>query len=93
MLYNFKWLQPGQIFPPIKEAPRIDRYYQNAQLFDGDHFASPEFRTHDDHIVGGVNLYLKCAQRISQVIGNFDEVVSFPTLLNYQRLMSLKMAD
>lgn len=93
MLYNFKWLQPGQIFPPIKEASRIDRYYQNAQLFDGDHFASPEFRTHDDHIVGGVNLYLKCAQRISQVIGNFDEVVSFPTLLNYQRLMSLKMAD
>lgn len=93
MLYNFDWLAPGETFPPIREWPRIKRYYQNAQLFDGDHFADSKFRTHDPRIADGVNLYLKCAERISQVIGNFDEVVSFPTLLNYQRLMSLKMAD
>lgn len=93
MLYNFNWLQPGKNFPPVRESGRITRYRQNAQLFDGDHFADPEFRTHDESCENGVNLYLKCAERISQVIGNFDEVVSFPTLLNYQRLMSLKMAD
>lgn len=93
MLYNFKWLEPGQNFPPIKEAPRIERYYQNAQLFDGDHFADPCFRTHDTRRADGVNLYLRCAERISQVVGNFSDVISFPTLLNYQRLMSLKMAD
>lgn len=93
MLFNFDWLQPGQTFPPAQEAPRIRRYRQNAQLFDGDHFADPEFRTHDPRLADGVNLYIKCAERISQVVGNFDEVVSFPTLLNYQRLMSLKMAD
>lgn len=96
MLYNYDWLQPGKAFPPPVEAGRIQRYRQNAHLFDGDHFADPEFRTRTpfgmvDDVP--VNLYLKCAERISQVIGNFEEVVSFPTLLNYQRLMSLKMAD
>ena len=93
MLYNFDWLQPGKNFPPEREMSRITRYRQNAQLFDGDHFADPSFRTHDPHVADGVNLYLKCAERISQVVGNFDDVISFPTLLNYQRLMSLKMAD
>lgn len=93
MLYNFDWLQPGQSFPPVREMPRVMRYCQNAQLFDGDHFADPAFRTHDLHQVDSINCYIQCAKRISQVIGNFEEVVSFPTLLNYQRLMSLKMAD
>ena len=93
MLYNFEWLEPGSTFPPAREQERIKRYLQNAQLFDGDHFADATFRTHDPHCADGINLYLKCAERISQVVGNFEEVVSFPTLLNYQRLMSLKMAD
>lgn len=93
MLYNFEWLEPGSTFPPAREQERIKRYLQNAQLFDGDHFADATFRTHDSHCADGINLYLKCAERISQVVGNFEEVVSFPTLLNYQRLMSLKMAD
>lgn len=96
MLYNYDWLQPGKAFPPPVEAGRIQRYRQNAHLFDGDHFADPEFRTRTPFGMADdvpVNLYLKCAERISQVIGNFEEVISFPTLLNYQRLMSLKMAD
>lgn len=93
MLYNMEWLQPGKSFPPIRETGRIKRYRQNAQLFDGDHFADPKFRTHDEHCEDCVNLYAMCASRISRVIGNFNDVVSFPTLLNYQRLMSLKMAD
>lgn len=93
MLFNFNWLQTGQVFPPVREAQRILRYRQNAMLFDGDHFADPEFRTHDAKCEHGVNFYIQCAKRISQVIGNFDDVISFPTLLNYQRLMSLKMAD
>ena len=93
MLYNFKWLEPGQLFPPLREQKRIERYRQNAMLFDGDHFDDPTFRSHDDACDHGISVYLKCAERISRVIGNFEEVVSFPTLLNYQRLMSLKMAD
>lgn len=94
MLFNFEWLQAGKNFPPEREMPRIVRYRQNAMLFDGDHFADPVFRTHDSHgCERGVGVYLKCAERISRVIGNFDDVISFPVLLNYQRLMSLKMAD
>ena len=95
MLYNFDWLQPGKSFPPEAEVPRIERYKQNAKLFDGDHFADPALRSRNplDMSAPPVNLYLKCAERISQVVGNFEEVVSFPTLLNYQRLMTLKTAD
>ena len=96
MLYNMDWLQPGKQFPPSGERNRIVRYHQNARLFDGDHFDDPEFRS---RIPAGIdakaciNLYQKCAERISRVIGNWDEVISFPTLLNYQRLMTLKVAD
>lgn len=96
MLYDFKWLQPGKTFPPATEEARIVRYIQNAQLFDGDHFADPALRRREAPGCSEqypINVYLKCAERISQVIGNFEEVISFPTLLNYQRLMSLKMAD
>jgi len=90
------WLQPGKQFPPSAEKERIVRYHQNARLFDGDHFDDPDFRSRVPAGVSAevcVNLYAKCAERISRVIGNWEEVISFPTLLNYQRLMTLKVAD
>ena len=96
MLYNMDWLQPGKQFPPSAERERIIRYHQNARLFDGDHFDDPEFRSRVPAGVSAevhVSLYAKCAERISRVVGNWDEIISFPTLLNYQRLMTLKVAD
>ena len=95
MLYNLDWLAPGESFPPPVEVPRICRYKQNARLFDGDHFADPQFRSRSplDRYDEPVNLYLKCAERISKVVGNFEDIISFPVLLNYQRLMTLKTAD
>ena len=96
MLYNMDWLQPGKQFPPSAERERIVRYHQNAMLFDGNHFDDPEFRSRVPAGVSAevcVNLYAKCAERISKVVGNWDEIISFPTLLNYQRLMTLKVAD
>ena len=93
MLYNLKWLEPGQVFPPRQEVPRLTRYLQNAALFNGDHFGDPVLRSRDGISELPVDVFMKSAERISQIIGNFEEVVSFPTLLNYQRLMSLKMAD
>lgn len=95
MLYNLDWLEPGSAFPPAIEVPRITRYKQNARLFDGDHFADPEFRSRNSLDMGDtpVNLYKLCAERISKVVGNFDDIISFPVLLNYQRLMTLKTAD
>lgn len=93
MLYDMSWLQPGKIFPPQSEVPRLTRYAQNAMLFDGDHFSDPIIRSRNSLSTLGVDVYAKCAERIQRVIGNFDEVISFPVLLNYQRMMSLKMAD
>lgn len=96
MLYNMDWLQPGKTFPPTVEQARITRYHQNAQLFDGDHFDDPKFRTrlpYESHVTEKVNLYAQCAKRISRVIGNWEDIISFPVLLNYQRLMTLKVAD
>lgn len=94
MLRNLKWLEPGETFPPLKERARIRRYVENEALFDGEHFGEV-LRTREQvySFEKGISVYQKCAERICQVIGNFDEVISFPVLLNFQRLMSLKMAD
>lgn len=94
MLYNLDWLKPGQPFPPLQERDRIKRYLENEALFDGEHFGS-ELRDRNKTYLkeGSILVYQKCAERISQVVGNFEDVISFPVLMNYQRLMSLKMAD
>lgn len=94
MLRNLAWLESGQSFPPLKERKRIRRYIENEALFDGEHFGKV-LRTRDDLYTreSTVSVYQKCAERISQVVGNFDDIISFPVLLNFQRLMSLKMAD
>lgn len=93
MLFNFKWLEPGQPFPPTQEVHRIERYRQNATLFGGGHFHDDVCRSRDHSECGPIEVFSRCARRISTVVGNFEDVVSFPVLLNYQRLMSLKMAD
>ena len=94
MLYNLNWLNPGENFPPLVERDRIKRYLENEVLFDGEHFGS-ELRDRNKlyHSEGSVSVYQKCAERISQVVGNFEDIISFPVLLNYRRLLSLKMAD
>lgn len=95
MLYNLDWLKPGSVFPPAVEVPRLTRYAQNAMLFDGDHFGDPVFRSRNslEPAYEPVNIYKLCAERISKVVGNFEDIISFPVLLNYQRLISLKTAD
>lgn len=94
MLYSLKWLEPGQPFPPLGERDRIKRYLENEALFDGEHFGD-ELRDRNKlwSNEGNVAVYRKCAERISQVVGNFEDIISFPVLMNYQRLMSMKMAD
>lgn len=94
MLYSLKWLEPGQPFPPLGERDRLKRYLENEALFDGEHFGD-ELRDRNKvwSTEGNIAVYQKCAERISQVIGNFEDIISFPVLMNYQRLMSMKMAD
>lgn len=93
MLYNLEWLKPRKPFPPTVEKARIERYNQNASLFDGDHFNSSEYRHRNDSTTSYIQVYENCARRISRIIDNWDDIFCFPVLLNYQRLMSLKMAD
>ena len=93
MLYSLDWLQPGRMFPPAGEKSRIQRYRENAALFDGDHFESSVMRHRYGTCQESITVYSECARRISRVVGNFENVISFPVLLNYQRLASIKMAD
>lgn len=94
MLRNIAWLDEGQPFPPMKERPRIQRYIENALLFDGEHFGETlRARGENKGLEREHSVYHMCADRISKVVGNFDDIISFPVLLNYQRMISLKTAD
>lgn len=96
MLYNLNWLQSGKSYPPMCERERITRYIQNAALFNNNQFSSNKFRNRIESpgvLSDTVGLYDSCVERISKVIGNFSDIISVPVLLNYQRFMSLKLAD
>lgn len=93
MLYSLEWLKQGKMFPPKSEKTRLQRYKENAMLFKGDHFDTTVMRHRDGVCTESISVYSECARRISRVVGNFDNIISFPVLLNYQRLMSVKMAD
>ena len=77
MLTNLNWLKSGERFPPKEEVERIGLYTHNRNLFESRH--SEEYEV--------------TLRRIQRIIGNFEEVVSYPIVINYQKLMSLKIAD
>lgn len=77
MLTNLNFLQPGQTWPPKSEAERLEMYAANRKLFENKHS----------------EVYKEAFKRIERVISNFQDVVSYPVIINYQKLMSLKVAD
>ncbi|MCL2853520.1 MAG: phage portal protein [Defluviitaleaceae bacterium] len=77
MLYNLDFLEEGQAWPPPAEAGRLERYALNRAVFEGEH----------------AEVYREQFRRIERVIGNFDEVVSYPVVVNFQKLMCIKFAD
>lgn len=77
MLTDLTFLDPGQKFPPPCESERLTTYAENRKLFEGDH----------------AEIYAKQLQRIDRVIGNFGDVVNFAVVMNFQKIMSLKIAD
>ncbi len=77
MLINLDFLKTGAAWPPPSERKRLETYRANRQLFEDEHG----------------RVYAEQMKRIERVIGNFSRVVSFATILNYQKLMSLKIAD
>ena len=80
MLHNLDWLAPREVFPPPAEKERLHRYRSNLKVFNNDQW-------------GLEQEYLPYLRRISTVITNFGDYFQFPVLFNYQRLMSVKMAD
>lgn len=77
MLFDLSFLSQGQPWPPECEKARLERYTKNRSLFDGDH----------------ADVYAEQFKRIERVIGNFQQIVSYAFVANYQKLISLKMAD
>lgn len=77
LLTNLNFLNIGQPWPPKCEVERLDRYRDNKLLFENQH----------------AEVYKQAFKRIERVIGNFQEVVSYPVIANFQKLLSLKVAD
>lgn len=77
MLTDLSFLEYGEPFPPSSELKRLKRYKENKLLFE------------DEHAV----VYKEQFERIERVIGNFGKVISYATIFNYQKLMTLKIAD
>lgn len=77
MLTNLDFLRTGSRWPPESEKERMDGYEAHQKLFEDEHAA----------------VYLEPLKRIERVTGNFSEVVSHAVVFNYQKLLSLKIAD
>lgn len=77
MLTSLDFLSTGQPWPPECECERMEMYHHNKELFEGEH----------------AEVYREDLKRIERVIGNFDEVISYPVIINFHKLMTLKTAD
>lgn len=77
MLTNLDFLKIGSAWPPPGEIKRLDKYRRNKLIFEGEH----------EHV------YKESFRRITRVIGNFEDVVSYAVICNFQKLISLKVAD
>jgi hypothetical protein len=77
MLTDLNFLGIGKNWPPDCERARLELYKTNRDLFENKH----------------AEVYEEQFKRINRVIGNFENVISYPVVINFQRLISLKTAD
>lgn len=77
MLTDLDFLGLGEIWPPKCEADRMEKYKSNKLLFQGKHD----------------KIYHEQFKRIERVINNFGQVISYPVIINYQKLITLKIID
>lgn len=77
MQTDLGFLSTGQPWPPTDEVERLEMYAANKKLFENKH----------------AEVYIQAFKRIERVISNFQDVVSYPVIVNYQKLISLKVAD
>lgn len=77
MLTDLKFLQVGQTFPPTCEKERLENYVNYKKIFEGKHS----------------DVYSNQFNRIKRVSSDFTEVVSYDIILNYNQLITKKVAD
>lgn len=79
MLTNLEFLNIGCKWPPEdeEERERLELYEYNKELFKGEH----------------EEVYRENFKRVERVIGNWQQVISYTAVLNYQKKISLKIAD
>ncbi|GLI51331.1 hypothetical protein TSYNTROOL_14170 [Tepidanaerobacter syntrophicus] len=77
MLTDLKFLEVGKQFPPESEKERLQNYSTYKKIFEGKHN----------------EVYQNQIDRVKRVQGDFQEVISYDVILNYQQLMSKKVAD
>ena len=77
MLTSLDFLKVGRQWPPPVEEIRLSKYEKNRLIFEGRH----------------EEVYKESFKRISRVVGNFEQIVSYHVIVNYQKLISLKVAD
>lgn len=77
MLTSLDFLNIGQPWPPESEKQRLEMYAKNRQIFENEH----------------AEVYKEAFKRIERVIGNFENVISYPVIVNFQKLISMKVAD
>lgn len=77
MITNLDFLRIGQHWPPAAEINRLEKYYTNKRIFEGEHEL----------------VYKENFNRIARHIGNFEDIVSYSVICNFQKLISLKIAD
>ena len=77
MQSNLEFLNPGKPWPPSNEKERLERYQVNRKLFEDEHN----------------QVFQKALRRIHRIVGERFESGKYITILNYQRLISLKTAD
>jgi hypothetical protein len=77
VLTDLSFLNIGQSWPPKSEIERLELIRHNKAIFEGEHASE----------------YHEAFKRIERVVGNFENVVSYAAVINYQRLLSLKQAD
>jgi hypothetical protein len=77
MLTDLSFLDVDKKWPPASEVERLEVYAKNRDLFECRH----------------AEVYKEQFKRIERVIGNFEDVISYPVLVNFQKLLSLKFAD
>jgi len=82
LISSLDFLAQGQEWPPKdrETRERFNMYDTNKELFHGEHAKQ-----------GGI--FDEDLKRLRRVVGNYDEVVDFVTLLNYHKLISVKTAD